>query len=231
MLAYGPFIQLGWPVRTSDRKTNQRSHGCQSSIIPTTPRQRRSNVTVASHLTLAEEMKIRVATRDDADAVRRVHLSAFPQEEGDIVSQLAVDLLSEETAPPVISLVCEADDIVVGHVALSPIRMRDTRELLGYILAPLAVSPGYQKCGIGSQLIKSGIERLSETGSDILLVYGDPKFYGRFGFTVDVAECYTPPYQIQYSFGWQGMALRDLEARRSAVNISCVSSLSIPALW
>jgi putative acetyltransferase len=176
-------------------------------------------------------MKIRVATRDDADAVRRVHLSAFPQGEGDIVSQLAVDLLWEETAPPVISLVAEADEIVVGHVAFSPVRMRDTRELVGYILAPLAVSPGYQKRGIGSQLIKSGIERLAETGSDMLLVYGDPEFYGRFGFRVDVAECYIPPYQLQYSFGWQVMALRDFEARRSAVRISCVSSLGIPALW
>jgi putative acetyltransferase len=109
--------------------------------------------------------------------------------------------------------------------------MCDTRELLGYILAPLAVSPGYQKCGIGSQLIKSGIERVSETGSDILLVYGDPKFYGRFGFSVDVAECYTPPYQLQYSFGWQGMALRAFKTRRSAVSISCVSSLCVPSLW
>jgi putative acetyltransferase len=176
-------------------------------------------------------MKIRVATRDDAEAVRGVHLSAFPQGEGDIVSRLAVDLLFEETAPPVVSLVSEADDIVVGHVALSPVWMCNTRELLGYILAPLAVSPGYQKCGIGSQLIRSGIERLSETASDILLVYGDPKFYGRFGFSVDVAEFYTPPYQLQYSFGWQGMALRDFEARRPAVSISCVPSLCVPALW
>lgn len=185
----------------------------------------------ATTLRWQKRMMIREATRDDADAVRRVHLSAFPQGEGDIVSRLAVDLLSEATTPPVISLVSEADDIVVGHVALSPVRMRDTRELLGYILAPLAVSPEHQKCGIGSQLIKSGIERLSETNSDILLVYGDPKFYGRFGFSVDVAECYTPPYQLQYSFGWQGMALRDFESRRSAVSITCVSSLSVPALW
>jgi hypothetical protein len=45
-------------------------------------------------------MKIRTTTEDDADAVRRVHLSAFPPGESEIVSQLAVDLLSEEAAPP-----------------------------------------------------------------------------------------------------------------------------------
>jgi len=176
-------------------------------------------------------MKIRTATRGDADDVRRIHLSAFPHGEGDIVSQLAVDLVSEEAAPPVISLVAEADDIVVAHVAFSPVRMRETQEFIGYILAPLAVSPDHQKRGIGSCLIKSGIERLAETRPDILFVYGDPEFYGRFGFRVDLAQCYIPPYELQYSFGWQGMALRHFEARRSAVGISCVSSLSIPALW
>ena len=176
-------------------------------------------------------MRTRAATRDDADAVQRVHLSAFPHGEGDIVSQLAVDLLSEGASPPVISFVAEADDIVVAHVAFSPVRISETQEFIGYILAPLAVSPDHQKRGIGSCLIKNGIERLAETGADILFVYGDPEFYGKFGFRVDVAECYIPPYQLQYSFGWQGMALRDFEARRSAASISCASSLSIPALW
>jgi putative acetyltransferase len=176
-------------------------------------------------------MKIRIATRDDADAVRGVHLSAFPHGEGDIVSQLAVDLLSEEAAPPVISLVAMTDDIVVAHVAFSPVRMRETQELIGYILAPLAVSPGHQKRGIGSCLVRSGIERLAETGADILFVYGDPEFYGRFGFRVEVAECYMPPYALQHSFGWQGMALRHFEARRSATGVSCVPSLCNPAFW
>jgi putative acetyltransferase len=176
-------------------------------------------------------MKIRTATRDDAEAVRRVHISAFPHGEGDIVSKLAVNLLSEETAPPVISLVADDYDIVVAHVAFSPVRIRETQEFIGYILAPLAVSPDHQKRGIGSCLIKSGIERLAVTGSDLLFVYGDPEFYGRFGFRVDLAQCYIPPYELQYSFGWQGMALRHFEARSSAVGISCVSSLSIPALW
>jgi putative acetyltransferase len=176
-------------------------------------------------------MKIRIATRDDAEAVRQVHLSAFPHGEGDIISQLAVNLLYEEASPPVFSLVAEADDIVVAHVAFSPVRIGETQEFIGYILAPLAVSPDHQKRGIGSCLIKSGIERLAETGPDILFVYGDPEFYGRFGFRVDVAECYIPPYQLQYSFGWQGMALRHFDARRTAADISCVSSLSKPSLW
>jgi putative acetyltransferase len=176
-------------------------------------------------------MKIRAATRDDADAVRGVYLSAFPESERDLVAQLAVDLLSEVAAPPVLSLVSEVHGNVVGHMALSPVTISDTRELLGYMLAPLAVSPDYQNCGIGSHLIENGIERLSVLGTGLVLVYGDPKFYGRFGFRVEAAARYTPPFQLQYPFGWQGMELGVQKALRSAVNISCVASFSNPALW
>lgn len=176
-------------------------------------------------------MKIRPATRDDANAVRGVHLSAFPEGEGGLVSKLAVDLLSEETAPPVLSLVAEADGMVAGHVAFSPVWLDATKELLGYILAPLAVHPDYQKRGIGRQLVGNGIERLLETGPGVLLVYGDPGYYGRFGFRPDAAECLIPPYHLQYPFGWQGMALGACDARSSAVSISCVSALANPALW
>lgn len=176
-------------------------------------------------------MKIRTATQDDADAVRCVYMSAFPEGECDLVSGLAVDLLTEEASPSVLSLVSEVDDTVVGHVAFSPVTIRDTKEHIGYILAPLAVNPHYQKRGIASQLIESGIDRLSALGSGVLLVYGDPEFYSRFGFSSDHAERYTPPYQLQHVFGWQGRALGDSDDRLSAVSISCVSSLVNPALW
>ena len=180
---------------------------------------------------VAIKMKIRTAIKNDADAVRCVHLAAFPEGERDLISEVAVELLSEPASPPVLSLVAEVDDTIIGHIAFSPVTTRDTQEHLGYILAPLAVSPSHQKQGIASQLIKRGVQRLSELGPGVLLVYGDPDFYGRFGFRADHGECYMAPYQLQYAFGWQGMALGDFDFPSSAVSISCVSSLRNPALW
>lgn len=177
------------------------------------------------------KMKIRAATTNDADAVRCVHSGAFPGGEGDLVSEVAVGLLSEASTPPVLSLVAEVDGTIIAHVAFSPVRSCETEECLGYILAPLAVSPDHQRRGIASQLIRSGIQRISEFGPGVLLVYGDPAFYGRFGFRADRAECYKAPYPLQYPFGWQGVALGDLDFPSSPVSIACVLPLCNPALW
>ena len=66
-------------------------------------------------------MRVRIATSLDRDDIRAVHLSAFAGGESERVSELAVSLLSEETAPRTISLVAETGGAVVGHVALSPV--------------------------------------------------------------------------------------------------------------
>jgi predicted N-acetyltransferase YhbS len=123
------------------------------------------------------KMKIRKTIQNDADAIRSVHLAAFPEGERDLISDVAVEMLSEAASPPVFSLVAEVDETIIGHIAFSPVTSCDTKEHLGYILAPLAVSPSHQKRGIASQLINSGIDRLSELGSGVLLVYGDPDFF------------------------------------------------------
>ncbi len=176
-------------------------------------------------------MHIRAATNLDRDDIHSVHWSAFAEGEREVVSKIAVNLLSEEATPQTISLVAESEEIVVGHVAFSPVTIDDDRNFLGYILAPLGVKPDYQKRGIGSKLVESGMQQLSRMGVDIIFVYGDPEYYSKFGFIVDAAERYIPPYKLQYPFGWQGIALNKCSAGKSSANIVCVASLSDPALW
>ena len=68
-------------------------------------------------------------------------------------------------------------------------------------------------------------------GVDILFVYGDPKYYSKFGFSVGAAERYIPPYKLQYPSGWQGIALNEYSTGESSAKIACVASLCDPALW
>jgi len=158
-------------------------------------------------------------------------LCAFPEGEKQIVSTLAVNLLSEETSPKTISLIAEADGAVVGHVAFSPVTINDNKSWKGYILAPLGVKPEYQKRQIGSKLIGSGMEQLSKMGVNVLFVYGDPNYYGKFGFDADTASRYLPPYELQYPFGWQAITLNEDVFTESTAKISCVDSLNDQELW
>ena len=175
-------------------------------------------------------MRIRVATDLDSKSVREVHLDAFSGGEKQKVSTLAANLLSAETNPKTISLVAETDGAVVGHVAFSPVTIDDQR-WLGYILAPLGVRSDYQKRQIGSNLIESGMARLSKLGVDVVFVYGDPQYYGKFGFNPDVASRYSPPYELQYPAGWQAISLHKNVLASKSVKLSCVAPLRDPELW
>ena len=108
--------------------------------------------------------------------------------ENQIVSTLAVNLLTEVMSSDTIALVAEIDGAVVGHIAFSPVTVDNNEKWKGYILAPLGVKPEYQKRLIGSKLIESGIERLTKKGVNAIFVYGDPEYYGKFGFKADVAS-------------------------------------------
>jgi putative acetyltransferase len=176
-------------------------------------------------------MHMRIATPQDTEAIRGVHASAFPEDERDIVAQLAADLLSENTTPMIFSWVAEQGGLVVGHVAFSPLTCDGTPEVVGYLLAPLAVRPEFQKQSVGSRLIRHGVEQLSGLGIGMVLVYGDPKYYGRFGFKAELAEDYVAPYPLRYPFGWQGLLLHSGLKKRAPIQVTCVSSLNRPALW
>lgn len=176
-------------------------------------------------------MKIRVAQKTDLNPIQRVIEAAFSQNESKVISKFTAELLSEVSTPLIKSLVAELEDEVVGFVSFSPIFLNSPANINGYILAPLAVSPKNQKKGIGSKLIKKGIHLLSKDKVDILLVYGDPNYYGRFGFKKQTARPFIPPFPLTYDSGWQGVTLSNREVKNTSIPFSCVNALNNPDLW
>ena len=176
-------------------------------------------------------MNIRVAQATDWASIQKIVLTAFSEEENKAIVKLVADLFSEASRPPIRHLVAEIDNQAIGYVAYSPICLEAGASMIGYILAPLAVSPEHQHGGVGSSLVKRGIEILSKEGVDVLLVYGDPKYYERFGFEKESARSFVPPYSLEYPFGWLGMMLKGVEAPKSPIKFECVKSLNKPELW
>ncbi len=175
-------------------------------------------------------MKIREATIDDAESIKNVHLQAFDDSEAQRVSDFAVNLLKENHPVKTISLVAIENNEIVGHIAFSPVFFESTHKHFGYILAPLAVSPKFQKNKIGSSLVKHGLGTISNKGSFIEFVYGDPQYYSMFGFKTDLAKNFIPPFTLQFPEGWQALKSGS-GVLPDGGRITCVDTLNDPALW
>jgi putative acetyltransferase len=122
-------------------------------------------------------MLIRAEEPRDRTAVHSVNEAAFDSpEEADLVDALRA------SARPVISLVAEAGGKVVGHIMFSPVQLEGHARLAIMGLAPMAVLQEHQRKGVGSALVRAGLERCREIGCDAVVVLGHPEYYPRFGF-------------------------------------------------
>jgi putative acetyltransferase len=71
----------------------------------------------------------------------------------------------------------------VGYVLFSPATIEvPGRAIPALGLAPLAVTPTMQRRGIGSQLMRAGIEQCRKLGHERVVVVGHPEYYRRFDF-------------------------------------------------
>lgn len=126
-------------------------------------------------------MLIRPETSLDHDAVRAVQQQAFGAE-GTKVAGL-VDALRANNPSP-LSLVAEENGEIVGHVMFSRCLLDAPRRLVEVqSLSPLAVRPDRQSRGIGTALVRQGLEELNERGEALVFLEGDPGYYSRIGFT------------------------------------------------
>jgi len=91
-----------------------------------------------------------------------------------------------------VSLLAEEGALVIGHAAWSPVAITDGASRW-FGLGPVSVLPVRQRAGIGSALMRAGLERLREAGAMGCVVLGDPGYYGRFGFAHDPGLAYPGP--------------------------------------
>ena len=176
-------------------------------------------------------MAIRTATLPDEDQIRRVHLAAFRGDEEELVATLASALLHDASNPEILHLVAEDGGRIIGHVAFSPVRSSSGGGVVGSLLSPLGVDPSRQKKGVGSRLVREGLVLLATGGVRMAFVYGDPNYYGRFGFTSDLAEGFAPPFELKHPHGWQAACLAGRRPAATAGALEFVSALNNPALW
>jgi putative acetyltransferase len=112
----------------------------------------------------------------DFASVRDVNDRAFQSPvEGQIVERL-------RAAADAISLVAIRNDLVVGHILFTAVSLEPPAEFRVAGLGPMSVLPEHQRSGIGSQLIRAGLDACRQHGYSAVVVVGHPTYYPRFGF-------------------------------------------------
>ena len=152
-------------------------------------------------------MNIRKEKDSDKEKIWKVNAEAFETEaEANLVNAL------RDSGIPFISLVAEEDEEIVGHILFTPVELIDDDSGLKLIgLAPMAVLTKLQKKGIGSQLVKTGIENCSTQGYDAVVVLGHPEYYPKFGFVPSVK------YGIKSEYDAPDEAFMVLELKESSL--------------
>jgi putative acetyltransferase len=129
-------------------------------------------------------IEIRAESAFDARAIEAVTVAAFHDAPHTSHTEHHIVDALRRAGELTVSLVAECNGEIVGHVAVSPVTISDgTSDWYG--LGPISVLPGYQRRGIGSQLVAAALEVLRMRGAAGCVLLGEPAFYGRFEFKAE----------------------------------------------
>lgn len=146
-----------------------------------------------------EKIIIRPEEHRDYKSIVSLILRSFKEgtdySDGTDIVALVEEIRDSKYYIPELSFVAELDNKVVGHFMfshfpLSPAsngghKCDGTSEIV--MLAPVSVHADYFKQGIGSSMIKLGIEKVKEMGFSGIIVEGNYRFYNTVGFVTSSA--------------------------------------------
>jgi len=139
-------------------------------------------------------LTLRREKASDFHGIYLVHQAAFRQEaEGRLVEKLR----KNKAYIPELSLVAIQDNLVVGHIFFSKIKITGgPKDYESLTLAPLGVLTEFQNKGIGSLLVREGLKKARELGYRSVIVLGHKNFYPRFGFVPASRWGIESPYEV-----------------------------------
>lgn len=132
------------------------------------------------HRALRERLSLRPEAPADREAVDELTDLAFGATgEESVERRLLRQLRADGAVIDELTLVAEVDGQVVGHVACSRGTLAGAPSVG---LGPISVRPDLQHKGIGAGLMSAVIATAERRGDPVIVLLGDPEYYGFFGF-------------------------------------------------
>lgn len=127
-------------------------------------------------------MHIRNERPEDVPSIEAVTRAAFLHHPHSNQTEHSIINALRRSGSLTLSLVAETAGMIIGHAAVSPVTISDST-LGWYGLGPVSVAPEHQGQGTGSALVRRALADLQRIGACGCVVFGNPGFYHRFGFT------------------------------------------------
>jgi putative acetyltransferase len=135
-------------------------------------------------------VEIRGRTAADDAAIRQLNDDTFG---GHYESRLIEDLRA--AGLDAVELVAIENDDIVGHILFSVLATTIDRQTVPALaLAPMAVRPDRQRRGIGSALVRAGLDLARDRDWRAVIVLGHKGYYPRFGFSAALARPLEAPF-------------------------------------
>jgi putative acetyltransferase len=141
-------------------------------------------------------MKVTIRSERDSDhpAISEVICLAFGRQ---AEASLVENLRQTPNYKTELSLVAIENNQIVGHILFSEASLESPKGCESILtLAPLAVHPDYQNQGIGSYLVRYGLNACRNLGYDAVVVLGHADYYPRFGFSPTIKKGIYAPFEV-----------------------------------
>lgn len=151
-------------------------------------------------------------------------------EEGALIANLARGLLMQTPPDQLFAFGAHYGSVFVGAVIFTEMAFaQDARRVL--LLSPLAVRTEHQRRGVGQDLVRFALAHVVQQGFEVALTYGDPSYYGRFGFQQITKRDAQPPHPLSQPMGWLGQSLTDRPFSPLRGPGRTAHALDDPAFW
>ena len=180
-------------------------------------------------------MEIRQYTESDSAAIEALFRSVFSQAggeaEGELVGNVAKELMRETAEDDLHGFVAVEQEQIVGSIFFSRVTFEGNAVIECFLLAPVAIHSGFQRQGLGQKLINEGLNRLRDQQVNVVLTYGDPKYYCKVGFQSISHKVIRAPFTLSQPEGWLGQSLLDGSIETLSGRCLCVNAWNNPHYW
>ena len=165
-----------------------------------------------------------------AQVFRDAFTSSEGKTEGELIAQLAHNLMKDTASNDLRVYVAQSESDVIACVMFSRLDYRqDLRNI--WLLSPLAVLTAHQNQSVGSGLIRYALSCLLQEGVDAVFIYGDPNFYQRVGFVYVDQTVAKAPFDLSMPEGWLVVSLSSQAFSPIQGESQCVQALRDSKYW